>query len=467
MLIKKHYKFDPLWLMIGTSAVILFICSSLRHLLFQSTALDLGMFDQGTYLISQGIPPISSFTNYHILGDHAAWIWYPLALLYKINPSVYWLFAVQGIVLALGALPTYQLARQAKLNKSQALTIAATYLLYPLVFNVNLFDFHPEVIAVPALLGATLAMRNQQLGWFCLSILLVLGCKAVLALTVVGMGIWLILFERRLYGAIAIISGVVWYAIANKIIIPLIGGDAASIDRYLFRYQYLGNSFTELMNNLFFQPGLVLPKLLSWDNLAYLILLFIPIIWGVSWQGIAPLIGALPCVMLNLLADYQPQKDLIHQYSVPALPFIILSVIASLSLSKGLFQNKRIIILWSIVAFLSLAKFTYFGGKYLQSLDTWQATTEAIAQIQPNKSVLTTDEIAPHLTHRKLIKLIATPATQINLNIFDYVLLNLRHPGLSSKPEFNQDLVKLLNNSQDFHLQYQRDDVLLFHKSNL
>ncbi|AFY40877.1 DUF2079 domain-containing protein [Nostoc sp. PCC 7107] len=464
---KKHYKFDPLWFMIVTSSVILFICSSLRHLLFQSTALDLGMFDQGTYLISQGIPPISSFTNYHILGDHAAWIWYPLALLYKIYPSVYWLFAVQAIALALGALPAYQLARQAKLNENQGLTIAAIYLLYPLVFNVNLFDFHPEVIAVPALLWSVFAMRNQKIGWFCLSIFLVLGCKAVLGLTVIGLGIWLLFFERRLYGAIAIISGVAWYAIANKIIIPLIGGDAASIDRYLFRYQYLGNSFTELINNLFFQPGLVLPKLCSWDNLAYLILLFIPIIWGISWQGIAPLIGALPCVMLNLLADYQPQKDLIHQYSVPALPFIILSVIASLSLGKGLLQNRRIIILWSIVAFLSLAKFTYFGGKYLKSLDTWQATKEAIVQIQPNKSVLTTDEIAPHLTHRKLIKLIATPAAQINLKVFDYVLLNLRHPGLSSNPEFDQDLVKLLNNSQDFKLQYQRDDVLLFQKSNL
>jgi len=450
--------------MIVISALILFGCSSLRHELFQSTALDLGMFDQGVYLISQGKPPISSFTNYHILGDHAAWIWYPLALLYKIYPSVYWLFAVQAIALALGALPTWYLARQAGLKESQALTISTVYLLYPLVFNVNLFDFHPEVIAVPALLSAVLAMRNKQIVWFCFSILLVLGCKAVLALTVIGLGIWL-LWEQRLYGAIAIISGVVWYAIANKIIIPLIGGDAATVERYIFRYKYLGNSFPELIHNLFFQPDLVFGKVLSWDNFTYLILLFIPIIWGISWQGMMPLIAAVPCIMLNLLADYQPQKDLIHQYSLPVLAFLVLSVIASMSLGKGLLQNKRMIILWSMVAFLSLAKFTYFGGKYLQSLDTWQATRQAIAQIQPDKSVLTTDEIAPHLTHRPLIKLIATPAAQINLNIFDYVLLNLRHPGLSSNPKFDQDLLSTLKVNQDFQLQFQRDDVFLFQKS--
>ncbi|MHC5730576.1 MAG: DUF2079 domain-containing protein, partial [Nostoc sp.] len=156
--------------------------------MFQSTAFDLGIFDQAVYLISQGEPPISSFMGFHILGDHAAWIFYPLALLYKIYPSLYWLFAVQAVALALGALPTWHLARQAGLKENQAIAIAFVYLLYPLVFNANLFDFHPEMIALPLLLTAVLAARLGQVGWFCLSIFLVLGCKEVLSLTVVGMG---------------------------------------------------------------------------------------------------------------------------------------------------------------------------------------------------------------------------------------------------------------------------------------
>ena len=50
-----------LWLIISISFLILFGCSSLRHSLFQSNALDLGWFDQTFYLISQGIEPIVSF----------------------------------------------------------------------------------------------------------------------------------------------------------------------------------------------------------------------------------------------------------------------------------------------------------------------------------------------------------------------------------------------------------------------
>ena len=177
-------------------ALILFGCSASRHILFQSTAFDLGIFDQAIYLISQGTSPISSLMGFHILGDHAAFIFYPLALLYLIHPSVYWLFAVQALGLASGAVLTWYIARHRGLKADIAIALAGTYLLYPLVFNVNLFDFHPEVIALPALLGAILAAQLGQIGWFCLAILIVLACKEVLSLTVVAMGVWLLICEK-------------------------------------------------------------------------------------------------------------------------------------------------------------------------------------------------------------------------------------------------------------------------------
>ncbi|MEH2275945.1 MAG: DUF2079 domain-containing protein [Nostoc sp.] len=447
---------------IGVSALILFGCSSLRHELFQSNAFELGIYDQVVYLISQGQPPISSFIGFHLLGDHAAWIFYPLALLYKIYPSVYWLFAVQAAALALGALPTWHLARQAGLKESQAIAIAFLYLLYPLVFNVNLFDFHAEVIALPLLLTAVLAARLGQVGWFCLSIFLVLGCKEVLSLTVAAMGVWLLLFEkRRLYGVIALCAGVAWFMIAIQVIIPFFSGaEAAAVGRY----SYLGNSVLGIAKNIVFQPGLILRKAFSLNNLIYLVLLLAPVMWGLSPRGIKPLVGAIPCLALNILADYQPQKDLVHQYSIPALPFLLLAVISSLTAGRGWLQNKRAIILWSLVAFLSLAKFTFFGGKYLESIDTWQATKQAIAQIQTKGSVYTTAEISPHLSNRKLIMFTNADSPPADLNAFNYVLLNVRHPGWLSSQEFATNLVNQLKNNQEFQLKYQRDDVYLFVK---
>ncbi|MFM6250563.1 MAG: DUF2079 domain-containing protein, partial [Dolichospermum sp.] len=237
----------------------------------------------------QGKEPITTIQGFHILGDHAAWIHYILALPYKIYPSVYWLFIIQSLALALGALPTWYLAMQAGLKESQAMAIATAYLLYPVVFNGNLFDFHPEVIAVPLLLSAVLAARLENIAWFCVCIILTLGCKAVLSLTVVAMGIGLMLFEKkRLCGLLAIILGSAWFIIATKLIIPAFSGaEAAAVGRY----SYLGNSVFEIAKNLIFQPGLIFSKIFSLDNFGYLILLSAPIIWGLSTASLKPLIG--------------------------------------------------------------------------------------------------------------------------------------------------------------------------------
>lgn len=448
-------------LIIGISTIVLFISSTLRHELFNSSG-DLAFFDQGIYLISQGIPPISSIIGFHALADHAAWILYPLALLYKIYPSVYWLFTVQSLALALGALPTYYLALQAGLKKSQAVAMMPVYLLYPVVYNSNLCDFHPDVIAVPALLTAVLAARGKKIVWFCLSILLVLGCKAVLSLTVVAMGIWLLLFEqRRLYGAIALFSGTAWFLIANNVIIPFFGNEAALVNRHLYRYSYLGNSFSDTVQILLSQPEVIFTNIFSPINLEYLFFLLAPVVWGLRPQYMTPLIGAIPCVALNLLADHPSQKNLVLHYSLPAIPFLMLAIIANLASGKAWLQQKRVIILWSLVGFLALGKFGFFTSKYLNNWDNWQAAREAIALIKTKDSVFTTDIITPHLTHRSLISF------KYNLNDlynFHYILVNLRKPGWAASLADYQHLVNVLKNQPKFQLQYERNDVYLFVK---
>jgi Predicted membrane protein len=113
MVTLKSLKSHPVFLMIVVTTIVLFTASSARHALFQSTVFDLAIFDQAIYLISQNQTPFSSLMAINIWGDHASFIFYPLALLYKIYPDVHWLFLVQAVSLALGAWPSWSLARQA------------------------------------------------------------------------------------------------------------------------------------------------------------------------------------------------------------------------------------------------------------------------------------------------------------------------------------------------------------------
>jgi uncharacterized membrane protein len=457
------YAFHPLVWLIALCAAILFACSSWRHWLFQSNAFDLGIFDQAIYLISREQPPISSLMNFHILGDHATLIFYPLALLYKLNPDVRWLFAVQAIALSLGAFPTWLLARQAGLKESLAIAMAIVYLLYPLIFNVNLFDFHPEVIALPALLWAVWAARSDRLFQFCFAVILILSCKAVLALTVAFMGFWLLAFEKKRFcGAIALVAGIAWFMVATQVIIPHFSGEEAAAVK---RYASLGNSVAEILLNLILKPEIVLKQLFTFKNLEYLALLLTPILWGLSSSSLTLLFPALPALGLNLITDYQPQKDLVHQYSLPILPFLLLGAISTLVAGKGWLRHPREIVLWSLVAFLALAKYSYFGSLYLQSLDTRQATREAIAQIAQSDRVLTNSQIAPHLTHRPIVEIAIEGAKLDDLSQFDSVLLDTRHPGWSSSLALVTKLVDRLQQASEFRLTYKRDDVFLIQKT--
>lgn len=458
-------KANPIFWLVGVSAAVLFLASSIRHLLFQSAAFDLGYFDQALYLISEGQPPIVSFWGFHFLGGHADWILYFIAPLYKLYPSVFWLFAIQAIALAMGAIPAWQLALQAGVKPKQAIAIAITYLLYPLVFNINLFDFHPEVMALPVFLAVVLAARQNRPLWFTFGVLFILGCRDALSLTVAAMGVWLLVVEKkRLCGAIALLAGSAWFLVATQLIIPHfrpLGVEA------VIRYAGLGNSVLDIAKNLILQPRLVLNYLFTLPNLEYLCLLLLPLLWGLSPQHLAPLLAAAPQLAMNLLTTSQPQKDLTHQYSVPILPFLLLTVIASVAANKNWIRGQRGMIVWSLIGFLALAKFGYFGGFYLTKLDTWQATRDAIAQVQPTDSVLTNHQIAPHLTHRSNVQLLSDQLDPTNVNDFDAILVDTRHSGRSCSKTCVDRVISQLQERETFQITYQRDDVYLYRKQRV
>ena len=54
--------------------LLFWLSAAARHGLLQSNAYDLGLFDQWAWLISRGLPPISSMEQVHVLADHGAWM---------------------------------------------------------------------------------------------------------------------------------------------------------------------------------------------------------------------------------------------------------------------------------------------------------------------------------------------------------------------------------------------------------
>jgi len=458
---------SPLIWAIALTTIGLVAYSSLRHALFQSGGWDLGIFDQVLYLISQGEPPISSILGNHILADHAALVFYPLALFYRIFPNVHWLLMIQAIALAIGILPVWHLAKQAGLSDALAQTVVGVYLLYPVLFNVNLADFRPEAIALPALLDAVLTARRYKFGRFCLDLMLIMSCKAVLALTVAAMGLWLLGFEkRRQCGFTALITGFAWFGIATQLIMPMFAESySLANSQILYRYPFLGETVPQAIRTLLLRPDLILKVIVNWENVRYLGLLLLPIVWSLSPANLAALLPIIPSIGLNLLSVNPAQRSLLYQYSLPAVPFLMVLVIAALAKPHRWLPHRRVILVWAIVTFVFLAQWRQ-GWLWLQSpmLETWQPMRAAIAQVRPDASVLTDNLIAPHLTHRSLIELVS-PYVEPDLTRFEYVLLNARYPFAwdgKSQTERIEKLVALLQQDDRFQQVYAERQVYLF-----
>jgi uncharacterized membrane protein len=123
-------------------------------------------------------------------------------------------------------------------------------------------------------------------------------------------------------------------------------------------------------------------------------------------------------------------------------------------------QLPKTMIIWSLIIFLFLGEYKDFF-LYLNRLDTWQATREAIAQIQPQSSILTDNRLAPHFAQRPIVKLLSQISPQTDLAEFQYILLNQRHPWPDTE-KIGNDLANQLQNTPKFKLTYQKNQVLLF-----
>ena len=132
-------------------AIYIVVFSSLtimKNYTFGTYAWDLGIFNQALwttlhngrffyYTCELLIIPSGSF-----FGIHFSPILFAILPFYAISPSIETLLIMQSVILALGVLPLYKLAKHVLQYRLAGLVFSLAYLLYPALQGVNWFDFH-------------------------------------------------------------------------------------------------------------------------------------------------------------------------------------------------------------------------------------------------------------------------------------------------------------------------------------
>jgi uncharacterized membrane protein len=407
------------WGVVLYSALFSFITVT-RHFAFRTHALDLGIYDQITWSISQGLGPMTSLPEMHAWGDHFTIILYLLAPLYVVMPSVLVMLVVQSVALSLGAMAVYGFARRALGDNAQAAAFALLFLVNPSLHGINLRDFHPQALAIPLLLAAVYFFEARRPALFWISVALSLATREDAALPLLGLALWAALARRRYWTGVALGTvALVWLFMTTTLIIPYFRGAPYP---HLGRYGYLGDSVGEIVLGILLHPLAALGTAFSPSRLLYLGAIlapfaFLPLLAPLS------LIPALPALAQNLLSIDPVLFHHRSQYNVFILPFLALAAVSGfsrLSSLKGAAVARTLLV---CAFFFSLA-LTSRTLNDLMVTRWWPGEREraahaVLARVPPLASISADERFVPHLSHRPKAFIFPTA-----LDRSEYVLIN-------------------------------------------
>jgi uncharacterized membrane protein len=141
----------------AVAAIAFFLQSANRHWQFASGSMDLGLFVQQHWLLSQGLVPFNTVMGMHMLADHMDWIDLLIAPLLRIAPGPETLLFVQALVVASAVFPLAALGKHL-VGAFAGLTAAAAFVLAPAVHMGVMFDYNPSTLGSALLVWAAAAI---------------------------------------------------------------------------------------------------------------------------------------------------------------------------------------------------------------------------------------------------------------------------------------------------------------------
>jgi uncharacterized membrane protein len=463
------------------SAIAFFICTlSLtlhRHFSFYSSY-DQGIFNQvfwngthGNFFQSTLSSQLSTnvvhsnevpYVAYHRLGQHftpALLLWLPI---YYLFPYPATLTVLQAIFVTTAGLVLYALAR-IYLEPAIAILITLSFYGANAVLGPTLANFH-DISQIPLFIfGLLLAMEKRWWWLFLVLAICVLAIREDSAITLFGVGMYMIFSRRFPRIGLAVCSVSFLYIVAlTNLIMPIFSDDISK--RFMLERfgQYADGeeaSTLEIIGNMLTSPGLLLVELFTpfWETLKYLLgqwlpLAFIPAISPTAWA-----IAGFPLLKL-LLGKGETVLVISIRYAMSVIPGLFYGAIlwwagqdlgnVNKSLAEGKPRKLRpkfrrfwifcicLSILFTITSnpsrTLSFVIPDSISPKvYVSPAKQWRHVPyikKLIAQIPADASVSASTYIIPHLSGRR--EIIRIPGLEIKnelqeINQVDYIIIDL------------------------------------------
>ena len=453
--------------------VVLFAAAHDAYTGFRLGRFDLGNMVQAVWSTTQGrlLEDTDNATGEQMvrLGGHADPFLVLLAPVWAIWPSPLSLALAQIVVVSVGALPVFWLARRHLESEHVAGILALGYLAYPWVATSAYGAIHPVTFAIPFLLFCVWSLDTDRLVPFAVFALLTMSTGELMGLPVMALGIWFALAHgRRLVGAAITFAGLAWTAFAIFVVVPHYRGTDSQFFGF---YDQVGGSPEGVVRMLFTNPGTVLGALVEGQDIAYVLWLAVPLL-GLFFLSPGLAAVALPQLLANGLSDFRSMTDPRYHSVAAVIPFLIAATVLGIGRirpsRRGLAAAAVLVCSATITLvvgpWVRVVDATPLGGRPRLAPARVEALAAAVAAVPDGAPVVASNTAGAHLSDRRYIYSIPNlgGATWAVIDLRDPWVVRRNSPILTRHPEVVRALAARLARDPVWTKVFDHERVLVF-----
>jgi uncharacterized membrane protein len=360
---------------------------------------DLGDMDQTVWTTIHGMifsmtdPASDHFVSR--LYTHADVILILISPLYWIYSSPYTLLVLQSILVGIGAIPLYLLAKKILQNKWISLALVISFFLNPAVEHINFYDFHAVSFCMTFFLFAFYFLyQRKYLTSFIFCIFAIL-CKEEIGLIVCLLGVYIFFKQKnRKWGILFALTGLGASLFLVGYLIPHFRPDATAHFALNLYGKDTGATPLQALLGIFSDPKNLLANVFSYQTWVYLYQLFFPVGF-LSLLNPSTLLLSISEFGLNVLSSNYYMKTVFLQYPSGIIPFIYIATIFGIKKISEIYGSwyndhvkKWIKISFNTVIFLYVLIFALLGSFFLGILPLDQNYAGYIYYARPDSDVV-------------------------------------------------------------------------------
>lgn len=371
-------------------------------------AYDVGLYDQGLWLLSRGHAPFVTLMGRNLFGDHASLILLFLVPLYWLVPGTSTLLVVQAFAIAAGAVPLYFFARRVLSSSAMGYFAAFLWLANPAVNGTGMENFHPDSFLGLFLPLAMYALYERKWRLYWIAVAGALLVKEDVLLIMVPLGVFVAFRFDKKKGLLTVLASLTATVLGMFVLMrSLIGVPTRNTWRIPF------GGFSGFIKEIFTNPTSVVRYLLSEDRPLYVFQMAAPFaaVFVLSpWLSLV----AVPVIASNVVSTFWYQHSIQYHYSLVAVPVLVCATVFGI---RAVSEKWRATVMAAVVV-CTAATSVLWGQHSLaenprkvlpSSAPIAIAGREIVKEIPDGAVVSAFDPLVTFLAHRKEIYFFPNP----------------------------------------------------------